>query len=144
MPLHGFDKLALEAIKGAHWLTIGCVLLHFHLRVSGAWENNMKLTEVEASKITLLKPDEEGGEQSFIVRIGLIMKHGDEPIGLGINMAADVPYDPSLTFDEIAKRGVARAREILRLAVDTDEVVWSDLHKESLQPPKPFTYQPDE
>jgi hypothetical protein len=63
-------------------------------------------------------------------------------LGFGIKLSADVPYDPNLTYEEISKRGVARASEMLATVSAESETLWFDLHRESLEPRKPFVYNP--
>lgn len=99
----------------------------------------MKLDKVEVRDIGLSRPSEEGENPVYVVHVDLVVKMRDDPVGFGIKLSADIPHDPTLTYEQIAERGVMRAKEIMSSVSSAPEAEWIDLYNASLLPPKPFS-----
>ncbi|TPN44463.1 hypothetical protein FJ981_28110 [Mesorhizobium sp. B1-1-4] len=100
----------------------------------------MKLKAVHVRDIGQIPGQEGVEERAFMVHVDLEITLGEEPLGLGVKMTADVPYDQSLTYEQIAERGVARARQLLSNVSTMDEEQWLKLYRLSLEPTKPFSF----
>ena len=92
----------------------------------------MKITAagIDSIKISNTEGTEKGAQ--FIV--WLYFQVEDEGRQTGQELVVSVPYDPDLTFNEIARQAFAQATALLRAGSGMDESVWWRQFNKSLEP----------
>lgn len=92
------------------------------MRITAAGIDSIKISNVEGT---------EKGAQ-FIV--WLFFQVEDEGRQTGQELVVSVPYDPDLTFNEIAGRAFSQAAALLRAGCSMDETDWWQQFNRSLEP----------
>lgn len=92
----------------------------------------MRITEagIDSIKISNSVGDERGAQ--FV--IWLYFQVDEDGRQTGQELVVTVPYDPDMTFSEIAGHAFQKASEMLRAGCEMDKSIWWRKFKKTLQP----------
>lgn len=92
----------------------------------------MKITEagIDSIKISNSIGDERGAQ--FV--IWLYFQVDEDGRQTGQELVVTVPYDPDMTFNEIARHAFAKATDMLRAGSGMDETMWWRKFNKTLEP----------
>ncbi|HVW54347.1 MAG TPA: hypothetical protein VHC00_01570 [Rhizobiaceae bacterium] len=92
----------------------------------------MKITEAGIDRIKI--SNSIGGELGAQFIIWLYFQVDESGRQTGQELVVTVPYDPDLTFNQIAREAFAKAAEMLRAGCALDEDAWWRKFNKTLEP----------
>ncbi|MCV0396941.1 MAG: hypothetical protein K5872_08970 [Rhizobiaceae bacterium] len=92
----------------------------------------MKVTAAGIDRIQISNADASGHDARFIVWLYLQIE--EDGTQTGQELVVSVPYDSSLTFDDLAMKSFEKARGLLVAACQMDESMWWRKFNRSLEP----------
>ncbi len=100
----------------------------------------MNVTAAGIDRIKIANADASGHGAQFVVWLYLQVDEGGTQTGQ--ELVVSLPYDPSMTFDDLASQAFEKAHAMLRACCDMDESMWWKQFNRSLAPLPEWTAGP--
>ncbi len=100
----------------------------------------MKITAAGIDSIKV--SNTEGTEKGAQFLVWLFFQVEEDGRQTGQELVVSVPYDPDLTFNEIARQAFSQASAILCAGCEMDEATWWRQFKKTLEPLPAWTTAP--